>query len=265
MPIDHHQTGISRRRFLGTAASVGGLAGGVLGTNLLGMQAAGATGASEFYAALSPVPGSKRPPAHLEFSVDTLYLPTAHQAEVYSASGTRLTGFAVAPNERGFATTATAEAPYDNTCAITDGLPAMVRVRRAASGPGPDSVAVHQFDHNKTILRHDIPLTVGGDGTYRSAGRLFEVAAGDATGSAPLVANASGSDVFIDVFRGTKGPDGGGEYSSVLAFPAMWRVDLQAIDAESNIVIHANNAVIVQVAVARGGHFSMATLQPRSR
>ena len=71
--------------------------------------------------------------------------------------------------------------------------------------------------------------------------------------AALLVANVSGSDVGVDVFRGTKGAPGNGVHNTPrIQHNAIWRVDLTDADENGHLVVSATGDIIVQLMIDDG-------------
>lgn len=172
-----------------------------------------------------------------------------------------LADFTVPSNDVGFATTADAPEPNNDLFALADGQPVLARVLTPPSSL-LDAASIRYHEGAKEILRHDVPTSIGHLTGSIAAGTLFAVPMGDVVGTTSLlVANVSGIDVNVDVFRGTKGADGFGIYNNPqLSNHCIWRVDLRPSDGYANLVISATSAVIAQIAVTRSNGIDMTTI-----
>ena len=84
-------------------------------------------------------------------------------------------------------------------------------------------------------------------------GTDFAVALGTFPSARLLIANLSGSDVAVDVFKGSKGTDGFGIYSNPrITATAIWKANLTQNEALSNLIVHASGPVIMQAVIDDG-------------
>ena len=84
-------------------------------------------------------------------------------------------------------------------------------------------------------------------------GTDFAVALGSFRSATLLIANLSGSDIAVDVFKGTRGADGFGIFSNPrITTTAIWKVNLTQNEALSNLIVHASNPIIVQAVINDG-------------
>jgi hypothetical protein len=223
-------------------------------------------GAGEFHAVITNFGNAPRANAHLDVSFDSSALAGGAipvRFEVFSADGTQLAEFAVLANANGFASSASAPAPFRNLFRLTGGEPAIVRASTPAGANG-GTATLHQRGSGSRLIV-SVPQARLADGTPVHVGRHFTLHVGDLRGVATasvIVANVSGSDVFADVFLGTPGSAGAGKYSNPrIQNRTTWRVDLQPDDEDANIVVTASAEVVVQL-VIDDGRLNAVTVLP---
>ena len=162
--------------------------------------------------------------------------------------------FSVPFNENGFASSASASAPFRNLFRLSGGEPALVRAHTPVGATTATATLQQRGSGSRLLV--SVPPDRMSDGTPLHAGRQFAFHVGDIRGNATaslLVANVSGHDVGVDVFTGTPRGPGGGKYSNpALQNRNTWRVDLQADDANQNLALIATGDVIVQLVVDDG-------------
>ena len=213
--------------------------------------------AAEFYAIIANLNDANNPHAQIDVAVDTQALPGGAPStvlfNVYRADGTQLAEFEVLTNSHGFASSAFAPAPYDNLFTVSEGLPALVRVRTVTSSSLASAVL------RQTLKPSNIPIAVPpvrrSDGSRVAMGSLFSTPIGNiiAPGATLLIANLSGGDIAVDIFLGAKGAPGAGKYVNPrMKSNAFWIVDLDPADSNSHFLVSSTGDVIVQLAVGDG-------------
>jgi hypothetical protein len=216
---------------------------------------------SEFYAIINNASNAPRANAQLDVSVDTAATGGAAvnvSFFVYRATdGVQVALFEIPTNANGFASTA----PSQNLFQASGGETALIK---AVTPSGAPSMAVlRQRVQGQAKIVLGVPPLRKLDATLLGGGVQFSVAIGDImSGTALLIANVSSVAAMVDVFQGTRGVQGQGKYKNPDLQPnAIWRVDLQATDANSNLVIRSTEPMVIQLAVD-DGKVDGATLVP---
>ena len=165
---------------------------------------------------------------------------------VYDARGVPLTEFTVAANSYGLASSSS----WGNLFNLAAGQPILVR---AQTPYAPTDAATLHIDSLGASTIVSIFAILKRDGFPLGMGTDFAVALGTFPSARLLIANLSGSDVAVDVFKGSKGADGFGIYSNPrITTTAIWKVNLTQNEALSNLIVHASNPIIVQAVIDDG-------------
>ena len=205
-----------------------------------------AVSAAEFYGIVDNF-GKKPRNAYLDVSVDTSVAtgPVDVSFNVYNELGGQVGLFSLTTNGNGFVSTAS----FANLFNLTGGQPMLIRART------PDSAVTSAATLYIDSL--GAPMTIGltptrrrSDGGLLSEGTQFAIALGNFRSASLLIANVSGSDQAVDVFKGTRGADGFGIFSNPrITTTAIWKVNLTQNEALSNLIVHASGLVIVQAVI----------------
>lgn len=209
--------------------------------------------AAEFFAIFTNFGDALRPKARLDISVDTRTAngPVDILYNVFDASGGQMAVFSVMTNENGFASSALASGPNRNLFNLTNGEPGMIQARTPTTASTTSGV-LHQRGADSRFAI-GVPPTRNSDGTLFNAGRVFPITVGDFTSASLLIGNVSGHDISADVFVGSIGGPGAGEYSNpLLSNYSIWRVDLMPDDQNAHLIVSASDAIIVQLVVNDG-------------
>jgi hypothetical protein len=211
--------------------------------------------AAAYYAIVANLNNANVPLAQLDVGVDTLAEPGGAPApilfNVFAADGASLADFWVETNPNGFTSSAFAPPPYNNLCTLSQGQPALVKATTPSTGGLSGATLRQSLKPSNVVLA--VPKARRQDGTPLAEGELFAVATGEFAKATLLVANVSSSDVAVDIFSGRRGPAGGGKYATpMLRNNAIWIVDIDPADANSNLVIASTAEIIVQFAVDEG-------------
>lgn len=218
---------------------------------------------TEFSAVFANFGTGQYPSARLDVAVDTAVAPVgSHICFVVSdVNGVHLAEFPVPTNDKGFASSASAPAPYRNLFRLTNGQPGMVRAYPPAGASLSTAVLQQRGTGNRLVL--GVPATVTAYGTPLGGGKYFSVAVPDVPAAALLIGNVSDSDVHVDVFVGTPGAPGQGKHSNLrIQTTGQWRVDLEQVaDENAHLIVQASDRVIVQL-VLGDERVSAVTLIP---
>ena len=202
--------------------------------------------AADYYAI---VDGSAKKPrtAFMDVSVDTtIGVGIDVLFNVYDARGVPLAEFTVAANSYGLASSSS----WGNLFNLAAGQPILVR---AQTPYAPTDAATLHIDSLGASTIVSIFAILKRDGFPLGMGTDFAVALGTFPSARLLIANLSGSDVAVDVFKGSKGADGFGIYSNPrITTTAIWKVNLTQNEALSNLIVHASNPIIVQAVIDDG-------------
>jgi hypothetical protein len=221
-----------------------------------GAQRAG----NDFFAVAANLTGARNPEAHLEITVDTTNAGDI-VFNVYDVNGVQLAEFTLQTNANGFVSSASAAPPNDNLFSISRGQPVLVRARTPGSW---NEYAVLRQSMGKSTIVVGIPPLFSQDGSLFAAGIHFPVPLGDFVGAALLVANLGAGDIGVDVFLGTKGPDGTGKYRIPRLKPNSWGI-LQITDptdARSHLVLTSTGNIVAQLAIDTGKGIHELTVLP---
>jgi hypothetical protein len=221
---------------------------------------------AEYYAIITNYGSDPSPKAHLDVGVDTLAgggSPVDVLFTVYSAIGVPITEFTSTTNANGHASSSAN--PSNDLFLLSSNQPALVRAR-TPNAAGTSAVMLRQSGaQNK--LAYNIAPAVKSSGTTLAQGTIFQLVLGNLGAGATaalLIAGVGGSEVAVDVYTGTAGGTGGGKYSNpALNTNAIWRVDLQASDEKTHLVIRATGGdIIVQQVIDFGGKVDVMTCLP---
>jgi hypothetical protein len=221
--------------------------------------------AAEFWAIAANVTGAKNPEAHLELGLDTLNARGGTDIffNVYDVNGVQIAEFTLQTNANGLVSSASAAPPNDNLFAISLGRPVLVRALSPNGATGNDYAALRQTLGRVAILVGTPPIydTLG---SFYAEGNLFPVVLGDFAGAALLVANLSSADISVDVFLGTKGPDGTGKYRIPrLKSGSMGIVQItDPADAHSHLSVTSTGNMVVQLVIDTGKQIHEVTVLP---
>jgi hypothetical protein len=163
---------------------------------------------------------------------------------------------------QGFASSASAPAPYRNLFRLAGGEPALVRARTPAGVTGA-TATLHQHGVGSRLLL-SVPQDRKSSGMPVRAGRSFSFHVGARRGlrtASVLVSNVSGGDVAADIFVGSAGGAGNGRYSTPrIENRTTWRVDLLPDDANASLVLTSNGDVVLQLVIDDGRLDAVAVL-----
>jgi hypothetical protein len=204
--------------------------------------------AAEFYTILDDF-GRKPRNAYLDVSIDSLTAtgPVDIPINIYGAQGVELGSFTLTTSSDGFATTA----PFGSLFNFTGGQPILIRARMPDGTP--TYAATLHVDSRGAPMTIGVFPTLDHERGPLGLGRLFAIALGDFQFATLLIANVSGNELTADVFKGTRGSDGGGIFSNPRLLPNdIWRVDLTSLERRSNLVVSSNAPIIVQVVIDDG-------------
>ena len=216
--------------------------------------------ASEFYAIVWNLTGVRHPEAHLDVSGDTAQLRGGSNIDfnVFNVDGLQISEFTLQSNERGFVSTAFAAPGIANLFDLSLG-PMLIRAR-VPDGVNNEYASLRQTLGNEAIVV-GIPPLRRQNGTPVAVGTLFPVTPGDFSCAALLVANISGADVVVDVFVGTKGPDGAGKYSIRVKPNAVGILQItDPADAHSHLVMSSTGDIVAQLVVDTGKQVHIVTV-----
>jgi hypothetical protein len=205
-----------------------------------------AVSAADYYAIVDNL-GKKPRNAFMDVSVDTTIGAGIDVLfNVYDAQGVPLAEFTVAANSYGLASSSS----WGNLFNLAAGQPILVR---AQTPYAPTDAATLHVDSLGASTIVSIFAIRKRDGFPLGMGTDFAVALGTFRSARLLIANLSGSDVAVDVFKGSKGADGFGIYSNPrITTTAIWKVNLTQNEALSNLIVHASNPIIVQAVIDDG-------------
>jgi len=205
--------------------------------------------AAEFYAIVDSF-GKKPRNAYLDVSVDTSVAsgPVDVSFNVYNELGGQVGLFSLTTNGNGFVSTAS----FANLFNLTGGQPMLVRARTPDSAV-TSAATLHIDSLGAPMIIGLTPVRRRSDGTSLSQGTQFAIALGNFRSASLLVGNVSGSDIEVDVFKGSQGANGFGIFSNPhLAPNAIWKVNLTQNEALSNLIVHASGPVIMQAVIDDG-------------
>lgn len=208
--------------------------------------------AADFYAIITNFGNSPRSNAFLDVSSDTSTTRDGTEVlfYVFDVNGVGLAEFALTTTN-GFVSTASAPAPNNNLFALSNGGPALIRARVPDGAITTTAELNQRSSGNRLVI--GIPPARRQDNTPLAVGRLFPITNGAVSSSAILVANVSGNDVTVDIFIGTKGPDGTGKHTIARLKPnAVGRLDLTPDDANSHLVLSATGDIVAQIVIDDG-------------
>jgi hypothetical protein len=218
---------------------------------------------SEFYAIITNFGNAPKASARLDVSVDTSVAtgPVDVLFNVYSATGAQLAEYTVTTNANGYASSSAVAT--NDLFKLSGGAPALVRARTPDNAVSSAAI-LHQTGPGNRIDVAVAPTNRRSDGKNLAQGTQFSIAIGpDVPSPSLLIANVSGSDCAVDIFRGTRGSaNGGTQTNPKIATNALWRVDLTDADKGSNIVVASTGIVIVQLALDDGSRVSALTCLP---
>ena len=202
--------------------------------------------AADYYAI---VDGSAKKPrtAFMDVSVDTTIGAGIDVLfNVYDARGVPLAEFTVAANSYGLASSSS----WGNLFNLAAGQPILVRAQTPYAPT--DAATLHIDPVGAPTIVRVFPIRKR-DNTLLGMGADFAVALGSFRSATLLIANLSGSDVAVDVFKESRGADGFGIFSNPrISATAMWKVNLTQSEALSNLIVHASNPIIVQAVINDG-------------
>src|SRR5262249_14143626 len=212
--------------------------------------------AGEFRVILWNVTDVKDPQAHIDVGLDTGGAPGGTNVDfaVYDPEGILFTPssqFTLPVTANGLVSSSSAAPPNDNLFAVSGGQPASVTVKFPPGVTNANAVLYQTLKSSKIVLgvawqrdAADLPVAIG---------KLFPVTLGPFSRASLLVANVSGSQASVDVFIGSKGPDGKGTYTIPLLKPnSIGRLDLDPIDARSLFVLSSTGDIVAQLVVDTG-------------
>jgi len=204
--------------------------------------------AAEFYAIVDNF-GKRARGAFMDVSVDTtLGAGIDVLFHVYDARGVHLAEFTIPANSYGFASSSS----WGNLFNLAAGQqPILVRAQTPDGAP-TDAATLHIDSLGAATAVDVFPIRNRG-GFPLGMGTDFAVALGSFRSTSLLIANVSGSDQAVDVFKGTRGADGFGIFSNPrITTTAIWKVNLTQNEALSNLIVHASNPIIVQAVIDDG-------------
>jgi hypothetical protein len=203
--------------------------------------------AGDFYAIVDNF-GRRPRNAYMDVGVDTRTgVGVNVQFNVYDRDGIQIAEFFIPTSVNGFVSTTS----FGNLFDLTGGQLMLIRARTAQ-----DSVLSGATLYIDSL---GAPLTIGVlpeaklDDTPVAAGRLFSIALGNFRSASLLIANVSGTDQAVDVFKGTDGVPGTGIfYNPRIGNNGTWRVDLTQNEALSHLIVQSYGVLIVQVIIDNG-------------
>jgi len=207
-----------------------------------------AVSAAEFYGIVDNF-GKKPRNAFMDVSVDTTIGAGIDVLfDVYDARGVHLAEFTIPANSYGFASSSS----WGNLFNLAAGQqPILVRAQTPDGAP-TDAATLHIDSLGAATAVDVFPIRNRG-GFPLGMGTDFAVALGSFRSTSLLIANVSGSDQAVDVFKGTRGADGFGIFSNPrITTTAIWKVNLTQNEALSNLIVHASGLVIVQAVINDG-------------
>jgi hypothetical protein len=167
--------------------------------------------------------------------------------DVYDVQGIQLAEFTVRANAYGFASSSS----WGNFFNLFSGQPLLVRVRTTESG-GQGEATLHLDSMGASTIVAVLPDRRR-DGSLFSFGTNFALALGNFQSASLLIANVSGSDVAIDVYKGYSGSIGGGVFTNPhLLNNGIWKVNLTQNEALSDLIVTATGPIIVQAVINDG-------------
>ena len=205
-----------------------------------------ASQAADYYAIVDNF-GKKPRNAFMDVSVDTtIGVGIDVLFDVYDARGVQLAEFTVPANSYGFASSSS----WGNLFNLAAGQPILVRAQTPYAPT--DAATLHIDPLGAPTIVGVFPIRKR-DNTLLGMGTDFAVALGSFRSATLLIANLSGSDIAVDVFKGTRGADGFGIFSNPrITTTAIWKVNLTQNEALSNLIVHASNPIIVQAVISDG-------------
>jgi hypothetical protein len=205
--------------------------------------------AADFYAIVDNF-GKRARNAYMDVAADIsagLGSPIEVPFNVYDVNGTQLTEFTLMTNGNGFASSAW----FGNFFDLAGGQPLLVRAQTPAAA-GNSAATLY-------LTSQGAPMTIGlfptkrPDGSPLGMGRVASAALGNFRSATLLIANVSGMDQSVDIFKGARGADGSGYITNPrLRNHGIWRVDLTQNEALSNVVVTSTGFVVVQVVIDDG-------------
>jgi hypothetical protein len=216
---------------------------------------------TEFFAMFTTAGNSPKLSAHLEVAIDNLVAPIGTDVlfTVYDAEGSQLAEFTALTNANGFASSASAAGANSNLFTVTGNQPGLVRARTPV-GAIASTAALQQRQAGARLIV-GVPPTVKSDGSLLGAGTTFPLVIGDVDSATLLVGNVSGTDVVADVYVGTKGAEGAGKYTNPrIKNHGQWKVQLQASDLQSTLILAATGNVVAQLIVDDGRAYALTCL-----
>jgi hypothetical protein len=238
-----------RSRLRGRATMVGlGLLFGVA-------LSADAQAQREFNAVIDNVNNVAHPTAQIDVSI---YHATPLAEIVFSvfraSDGMNLSSFVLNPNANGFCSSSSAEAPNDNLFTVSGGLPALVRVFITPSELAATAVVRQDLGGSKIVF--GMPARSSNFGTPLAGGTEMAIAVGDLeNGTSLFIANISSGPFpapISDAHEEVTVSVGGSLYMNKLRANTVWRLDLQSVDANSNLLVRSSGAVTVEFVVNQG-------------
>ena len=202
--------------------------------------------AADYYAIVDNF-GKKPRNAFMDVSVDTTIGAGIDVLfDVYDARAVQLAEFTVPANSYGFASSSS----WGNLFNLAAGQPILVRAQTPYAPT--DAATLHIDPLGAPTIVGVFPIRKR-DNTLLGMGTDFAVALGSFRSATLLIANLSGSDIAVDVFKGTRGADGFGIFSNPrITTTAIWKVNLTQNEALSNLIVHASNPIIVQAVISDG-------------
>ena len=214
--------------------------------------------AADFYAIITNF-GNAKPGARMDVSVDTTVSAAIDVLfTVFDASGSQLTEFTSRANASGLATSSAVLT--NDLFKLSNGQPAVVRARTPAGAIA--AAILHQTGSGNSLDLAVFPVRAA-DGFPYALGTNFAIALGNVPFPTLLIANVSGGDVAVDVFRGTRGCYGCGTYTTPrLVNNGLWRVDLTDADKNADLIVTSTGPIIVQLVLDDGKRVSALTCMP---
>jgi hypothetical protein len=202
--------------------------------------------AAEYYTIVDNF-GKKPRMAFMDVSGDTTANPIDVLFDVYDAQGVQLAEFNIRANSYGLASSSW----WGNFFDLAVGQPMLVRARTADTG-SPSEANLHIDSLGAPTIVGVSPIRKR-DLTLLNLGTYFGLALGNFRSASLLIANLSGDDVTIDVFKGTRGAYGNGSFSNPhLGNNNIWKVGLTQNEALSNLIVTSTGPIIVQVVIDDG-------------
>lgn len=217
--------------------------------------------AADFYAIVDDF-GRRPRNAYVDIAVDSTSggnAPPEVLFNLFDFQGSQIAEFFLPSNVNGFVSTAS----FGNLFDLTTGRPMLVHARTPSTA-ADFGAALH-------IDSVGAPMTIGilhkskADGTSFGMGTVFSVPLGSFRSAYLLIANVSGSDVGVELFRGALGAAGTGNPSNQrLTSHAIWKLALTANEAFANVIVRSTGFIIVQVVVDDGRSIQSYMVPPTS-